>query len=169
MKMSKPFKSVPTVGRNISEKDPNHNVSKTKGLASWVLTLLFAMTMIVSASPARADAINDWTDMLYHNADFRIRTQAALKLGGSGDTRAISPLCGGLDDYVATVRSASAAGMGKLALGGVKCLERHLDTESSADVRSVIQTSIDRIRQAQSGGVVSTEYQAYNNMLYLQN
>jgi len=85
---------------------------------------------------------------LANNTDFRVRTQAALALGATKDKRAVSPLCGGLDDSNTTVRAASAAALGKLALGGLACLKSHLDGESSDAVKAVIAKSIEKVASA---------------------
>ena len=45
-------------------------------------------------------------------------------------------LCKGLEDASTAVRAASAAALGKLKLGGGKCLERRLGEESNAAVNS---------------------------------
>src|SRR5437773_7955329 len=74
-------------------------------------------------------------DQLKNATDFRLRTQAALALGASDDPSAASPLCQALDDPSNSVRSAAAAGLGKLkSPEGLPCLRDHMN-EANAAVR----------------------------------
>lgn len=84
-------------------------------------------------------------DQLLHHEDFRVRTQAALALGASKSEAAVDPLCKGLDDSNTTVRTASAAAMGKLSKGGTECLEAHLKSESSSGVKGAIKKALARL------------------------
>jgi HEAT repeats len=96
---------------------------------------------------------------LKNNEDFRVRTQAALALGATKDTRALGPLCMGLEDSNTTVRAAAAAAMGKLALGGFDCLKNHLESETNASVKSVIQKAMDSVKVGQRPSVTAaTKY-----------
>ncbi len=114
----------------------------------WALMLL--LFVVGSASVAHAaDRIDTLAYRLAHDDDFRVRTQAALALGASKSTRAVHPLCGGLDDSNTTVRAAAAAALGKLALGGSDCLKARLREETSASVKSVIKKAIESV---ESGG-----------------
>ena len=89
-------------------------------------------------------------DQLQHATDFRLRTQAALALGATDDAAAVAPLCGGLDDASDSVRSASAAALGRLKnKSGMGCLRSHRG-DSSASVRSVIERSI-QLLEANNG------------------
>lgn len=85
-----------------------------------------------------------------NDEDFRLRAQAALALGASKNERAVTPLCGALAASNATVRAASAAALGRLALkSGQECLEKRLGSEPSESVKSTIQKAIEIIK---SGG-----------------
>jgi hypothetical protein len=112
---------------------------------------VFLGTLLVS-SLALAQG-NDLERLIYNLAnseDFRVRTQAALALGASKTDRAVTPLCGGLADYNTTVRAASAAALGRLALpAGKECLEKRLGQETSDVVKATIQKAIEVIN---SGG-----------------
>jgi hypothetical protein len=99
------------------------------------------------------DRVQQFATQLRSNPDFRVRTQAALALGSSKDKRAVQPLCDGLEDTNTTVRAASAAGLGKLALGGEECQQERLSTESNTSVRSVIQKALEKVR---GGGIQGT-------------
>ncbi|MBN2192951.1 MAG: HEAT repeat domain-containing protein [Polyangiaceae bacterium] len=112
-------------------------------LRSWLLGVaLLVLPSTVLAQPADVDQL---ADQLAHAKDFRVRTQAALALGASKSKRAVDPLCGGLRDENATVRTAAAAGLGKLRKGGVACLKKQLAVEAKVSVKSVIERSISRI------------------------
>jgi hypothetical protein len=81
-------------------------------------------------------------DQLKNASDFRLRTQAALALGGSDEPSAVDPLCEALDDSNDSVRSAAAAALGKLKNpAGLPCLKSHLEDEANASVRSVMDRS----------------------------
>ncbi len=83
---------------------------------------------------------------LQRSDDFRVRTQAALALGGSKSKDALQPLCTALGDENSTVRAAAAAGIGRLHLGGEACLERQRKQEKSSVVQSAIKKAIAQLR-----------------------
>src|SRR5258708_4784357 len=89
--------------------------------------------------------------------DFRVRTNAALALGASGDDAAVAPLCGGLDDPSDVVRQAAAVGLKRLGRSAaVECLKRRADVESKAPVKIEIQHALDALDQAGSGSLGGT-------------
>lgn len=104
--------------------------------------LLWGVSVALLLGTARADKVSDLGTKLEKSADFRIRTQAALALGASRDARAISYLCRGLNDGSKSVRSASAAGLGKLRKGGAQCLAKRLDSETEESVKEVIRKAL---------------------------
>ena len=64
-----------------------------------IRALLLLVCMLGFASVVHAtDRIDTLAYRLAHDDDFRVRTQAALALGATHSTRAVHPLCGGLDD-----------------------------------------------------------------------
>jgi hypothetical protein len=99
---------------------------------------------------------SDLQRLIYNLAsseDFRVRTQAALALGASKSDRAVTPLCSALADSNTTVRAASAAALGRLALrAGQACLEKRLGIESSDVVKATIQKALDAIKNGGAGG-----------------
>jgi len=98
-------------------------------------------------------------DRLRHEDDFRVRTQAALALGASKHKKAVDALCFGLDDSNTSVRAAAAAGLGKLAMGGLDCLKSHLTSESSESVKSVLERAIEKVKDNLRPSVTSeTKY-----------
>jgi hypothetical protein len=100
------------------------------------------------ASPAWAQSVSvsELAQRLRTGSDFRVRTQAALALGASGNAEAVGALCEGLGDVNTTVRAASAAALGRLAAGGRECLTRRLAQEDSAEVKSVIERALVRLQ-----------------------
>ena len=105
---------------------------------------------MLSAAPALADAIDFAISRLKTSEDFRVRTQSAMLLGASQDSRAVTPLCDCLDDENETVAGACAVGLGKLQLGGLPCLEAQLAVEDSEWVRMLIERAIERLKDAQN-------------------
>jgi hypothetical protein len=109
---------------------------------------LFSIIVSAPLALAAEGRVSFLIDQLKNATDFRLRTQAALALGASDDPAAVSPLCGGLDDASDTVRSASAAALGKLKNpSGLGCLKRHAG-DTSASVRSVIDRSVQLLESA---------------------
>ncbi|MBX3229307.1 MAG: HEAT repeat domain-containing protein [Labilithrix sp.] len=89
------------------------------------------------------------------DSDARVRTSAALSLGGTNDEGAVDPLCGGLGDREEGVRQAATAGLKLLnKRSALPCLEAHLRTESSAAVRDAISLAINTINKSGGGGDV---------------
>src|SRR5258706_13084158 len=103
--------------------------------------LLFLGTFLLPvAAGAQTSDLERLIYNLANNEDFRVRTQAALALGASKSERALSPLCSALADSNTTVRAASAAALGRLALKpGQDCLERRLSSETSDVVKATIR------------------------------
>ncbi len=99
----------------------------------------------VTPALAQSSSVGELAQRLRSGTDFRVRTQAALALGASGDKAAVQPLCSGLSDSNTTVRAASAAALGRLALGGADCLSQRLDAEQSDEVKSVIRRALTRL------------------------
>jgi hypothetical protein len=111
------------------------------------LAALLGGVGFLAARPALAEDadVDHLVQNLSNGSDFRIRTQAALALGASKSRRAVEHLCKALDDSNATVRSASAAALGRLHLGGVECLQKRLASEASDTVKQAIQKALDPV------------------------
>lgn len=78
------------------------------------------------------------------NDDFRVRTNAALQLGATGDGAAVQPLCGALDDPSDVVRSAAAVALKRLGKpDAVPCLKAHQGTEKSDQVKLQISRALE--------------------------
>lgn len=116
------------------------------------LLLMAAVTLVPSAASADSARIQFLSGKL-SDSDFRVRTQAALSLGGENDDAAVQPLCGALSDSNETVRGASAAALKRLgrqsALG---CLNTQLGNESSDTVKAQINRAIQTIQGNGGGG-----------------
>lgn len=122
---------------------------------SPVLVLL-AVTLALSLIPTRLYAqqrTSYLAEQLKKNDDYRVRTQAALALGASGDDAATKPLCDALSDANASVKVAAAAALGKLGKpAGLSCLQRAEGREQVPAVKSQIQKSIAALS---TGGVAA--------------
>jgi hypothetical protein len=82
--------------------------------------------------------------------DFRVRVQAALRLGRSGPS-ARGDLEQGLRDPHPAVRVACAVGLGRVAdLAALPALEQAARQESFASARSAMQEAIERIKAARA-------------------
>lgn len=110
--------------------------------AALALLLVLAPSLDAAAQTKVADA----AQQLKTSDDYRVRTQAALALGASGDAAAVQPLCGGLKDKTPVVRSAAAAALGKLGKpGGLACLKGVRSAEKDAGVAAQIDQSIGKL------------------------
>ena len=119
------------------------------------LSLLVSIAQFASPVFAAGDSTATAIRELETNEDFRVRTQAALALGASGDPKTVGPLCRGLDDGKAAVRAAAAAALGKLAQGGADCLEKRQAKESTDSVKNAIERALKEVRAAAGGSAVS--------------
>jgi len=119
------------------------------------LSVLVFLGTLLLGPPALAQT-SDLDRLIYNLAnseDFRVRTQAALALGASKSERAAPPLCAALGDLNTTVRAASAAALGRLALAsGRDCLEKRLGVETSDVVKATIVKALDVIKSGGAGG-----------------
>jgi HEAT repeats len=118
------------------------------------LSVLVFLGALLSSAVASAQT-SDMERLIYNlsnSEDFRVRTQAALALGASKVERAVPPLCGALADLNTTVRAASAAALGRLALHtGQECLEKRLGTEASDVVKETIKKALEVIKNGGGG------------------
>ena len=124
-------------------------------------SLIIALAITFVSVTAHAESVAELAKKLLGADDFRVRTQAALALGSSGDAKAVSPLCKGLDDSSDTVRAAAAAGLGKLAQGGKDCLAKRLSKESSSNVKKMIEKALRLLDEAESGPVLGDATRYY--------
>lgn len=114
-----------------------------KSVSLLVASLLFfAFQRESQAGPKTSDL----AQQLKSGDDFRVRTQAALALGASGDDAAVKPLCDALSDENALVKQSSAAALAKLGKGGgLACLKAAHGKEKNAKVQAQMQKAIDAL------------------------
>ncbi|MFT3771944.1 MAG: HEAT repeat domain-containing protein [Minicystis sp.] len=118
-----------------------------------VLLLLSALGTALFPSEARAASVAELASQLKASDDFRVRTQAALALGASGEEAAVKPLCDALGDSNASVKVAAAAALGKLGKpSGVPCLKAALAKETTPSVKAQEEKSIAALDKAGSAG-----------------
>jgi hypothetical protein len=112
-------------------------------LLTWVGAAAVALTM---ATTALADDRTNFLIERLKSDDFKVRTNAALALGGTNDDAAVQPLCGALSDSNDVVRQAAAAGLKKLArTSALGCLKSRLASEPSDAVKLQITRAIEAI------------------------
>ena len=121
----------------------------------WLGAALLAAAVIASA-PAVTHAQDDAAAFrdLATGSDFRVRVAACLVLGKSRSPGARSALEKALADGHVAVRAAAAAALGSLGdARAVPALKTAQASETSADVKAVIDRSLGRL--AQSGGAAA--------------
>jgi hypothetical protein len=118
------------------------------------LLLLLPVCVILAPAMARAEQkVSYLIEQLKTSEDYRVRTQAALALGASGDDAAVQPLCGALNDAKDSVKVAAAAAIGKLGKpAGLPCLQAAQARETTASVKAQIDKSIAALAPAKGGG-----------------
>jgi hypothetical protein len=105
------------------------------------------------ASDATADSRTQFLIDRLKADDFRVRTNAALQLGGTNDPVAVQPLCGALDDSSDVVRTAAAAALQRLGKSeALPCLKSHKDKETNANVKAQITRAIEALGDGSSAG-----------------
>lgn len=115
---------------------------------------VLGVASVLAATQVQADGKTTFlAEQLRKNADFRVRVDAALKLGTSDDAEAVKPLCACLDDgsEAEAVRVACAAALGKLKKpGGDGCLKEH-SSDKSSKVREQVSTSLKALGGSAAG------------------
>jgi len=87
------------------------------------------------------------------NDDFRVRTNAALQLGATGDGAAVQPLCSALDDPSEVVRSAAAVALKRLGKSEAQgCLKAHQASEKNDQVKLQISRALEGLGEGGGGG-----------------
>jgi hypothetical protein len=121
---------------------------------TWIALVSLALLSAV-ASPARAATVAELIQQLRSSDDYRVRTQAALSLGTSGDDAAVQPLCGALGDANLTVKVAAAAALGKLGKpAGLPCLKAAQAKETAPTAKAQIDKSIAQLEGGSGAGSV---------------
>lgn len=119
---------------------------RIRSVPGRLILVWMSLVVLSLCAPARAQGsgVQQILVNLKHE-DFRVRTQAALALGASRDTRAVAPLCRALTDASVPVRAAAAAGLGRLANGGLSCLEQRYPAETNVVVKSAIEKAVELV------------------------
>jgi hypothetical protein len=134
-------------------------LSMLRGTPFALLVSLVAAIVLVAGAPRPAHAdegppVEFLTEKLKHD-DFRVRFNAALKLGGkTGDEapRAVAPLCGALGDDNDVVRKAASTALKRLGrTDALPCLKSRLAKEPKDDVKLDITRAIEAIEAAGGG------------------
>lgn len=113
------------------------------------LVVSSALGVVLPGVAGAAPKVSQLIEQLKTSDDFRVRTQAALALGASGDDAAVRPLCDALGDSNVAVKVASAAALGKLGKqAGLPCLKAAVARETSAPVKAQVEKSIALLEQA---------------------
>jgi hypothetical protein len=119
-------------------------IARVRWKARIVLALVLgALLVVVAPRDLHADARTDFLIGRLKADDFRVRTNAALALGQSGDPAALAPLCGALSDSSDVVRQAVVAALQKLGVaGGAACLKDRRPSEPSPSVQHAIDRAL---------------------------
>src|SRR5262245_51197448 len=113
------------------------------------------LSLVAASATAWADKIDELSQKLRSDPDYKVRLSAALNLGKLGDRRAFVPLVDGLSDSGKTVRGVSAAALGKLVDPSlapavldraVAQLERAAASDGDGFVRAEAQRSLEAVR-----------------------
>lgn len=123
-------------------------------MARSLPALFVLLGALLAPAAAHADPRTGFlVDQLKTSDDYRVRTQAALALGASGDDAAVQPLCVALADGNATVKVAAAAALGKLSKpAGLACLQQAEKSEKESGVKAQLQKSIAALQAASTPG-----------------
>ncbi len=114
------------------------------------------MTMLVCASLAtstHATNAHAGDRELTESGDFRVRVQAALRLGRTGGASARADLEQGLRDAHPAVRVACAVALGTMGdASAIPALQQAMRTESFPSAKTSMKDTIDKLRAGAAGG-----------------
>jgi HEAT repeats len=111
-------------------------------------TLLQCLLLSLLAGPARADRVDDLSNVLVTDSSWRVRLQAAVVLGKLHDRRAVPALMRALADPVETVRGMAAQVLGDLGdQSALAALDRSR-RDPSPFVRNAAASSFYRLKGA---------------------
>ncbi len=140
--------------------------------AALALVVALALTAPFLAADARADSRTDFLVGRLRAQDFRVRTNAALALGQTGDDAVVAPLCGALGDSSDVVRQAVALALFRLAKpASAACLKDRLSVETSDAVKREISKALAAVSSgapdAASGGGGAAPHVVANAKFYV--
>jgi HEAT repeats len=109
------------------------------------------VALLAASAAARADSRTDFLIARLQADDFRVRTNAALALGQTGDDAVVGPLCSALSDTNVVVRQAVAVAFQRLAKpASAACLKGRLDAEPSDTVKREIGKALAAVQPSGS-------------------
>src|SRR4051812_37156954 len=105
--------------------------------------MLVAWCALLVSAASPEDRVPQWLDALAHDLSFKVRLQAAVKLGRSHDVRAVKGLTDALHDEHYTVRGAACLGIGNLGHAeAIGALLRTAATDEEEYVRKEARTAL---------------------------
>ena len=111
------------------------------------------MLLVLACVTTSAHSVRAGDRELTESSDFRVRVQAALRLGRSGGTSARSDLETGLRDAHPAVRVACAVALVSVGdVAAVPALQQAMRGESNVGVKSSMKDSIDKLRAGGGSG-----------------
>ena len=112
---------------------------RTPAHARRLAVVSFALALLLLAPPSRADSRTDFLVGRLQAEDFRVRTNAALALGQTGDSAVVNPLCDALSDANEVVRQAVAVALQRLAKPADPRGRRLVWTDTESNLLSVLK------------------------------
>lgn len=129
----------------MAPRSPSADAVRRVHALRCVVLLVATAIVLLTSSVALAGKVDDLAKQLASD-DYRVRTQAALNLGASGDVAAVKPLCGAIADSNQTVRLAVVAALGKLGKDeGIGCLKKARGSEKDSAVTTAIDKALEKI------------------------
>ncbi len=127
------------------------------------LSRLFGAVSVVVAMMTIAPASSIAQDReLAEAGDFRVRVQAALRLGRQGGASAKKDLETGLRDAHPAVRAACAIGLGNIGdAGSIPALESAMRSENIASVKTAMKESVDKLRGKSAAPTINVDNAKY--------
>ncbi len=124
------------------------------------LTFLLVASMVLTSAPRSATSGEKETaaatKVLTQSDDFRLRVDAALRLGNSGDPKARKPLEEALSDAHPSVRQAAASALSKLGdAAAIPALEARVKKEANAPTKAALKKAIEELKQGGTGSATS--------------
>ncbi len=137
-------------GKNAPPGSNNANGGSLKTKMSRPIRhAILALLLLSTTSAFGANDIARLAQQLNQGDDFRMRVQAALNLGKTGDGQALEPLYRALDDKSVAVRVAAAAALKTLGdPAALDQLKRH-EKDASPEVRRQVTAAITALRAQQ--------------------
>jgi hypothetical protein len=135
--------------RDILERRRRMLARRVRTGRGWLLA--FALALVLATLGRIGDSgADDRTAFLIDRLksdDFRVRTSAALALGGTNDDAAIQPLCGALADSSDVVRQSVAAALKRLGrASSLPCMKARLGVEPDSAVKLQITRAVESIQ-----------------------